>query len=96
MNAFQQWMDKRYPFASGRPWNRTFLFLALNSPERAWAAFYDALDAFHAGLGPDSLSRTAQEIVKNITKQVLLDRPDADPDAIAAAFRDRVKDICPS
>jgi hypothetical protein len=82
VTQFQQWIEDRHPFAKGRPWNRILNFLALNSPDSAWSSFYDALDCFLAGQGPDSLSKRGETMLQAITRQILAN----DGDASAAAL----------
>jgi hypothetical protein len=94
-SQFQQWIEDRYPFAKGRPWNKVLDFLTLSSPDRAWASFYDALDGFLAGQKPDSLSKTGEQMLQAITRKILASDPDADADEIALKFKETVKRICP-
>ena len=93
---FQQWIEDRYPFAKGRPWNKTLDFLVLDSSERAWTAFYDALDSFLAGQRPDTLTKTGEQMLQAITKKILESDPNADANEIESTFKQTVKNICPS
>lgn len=77
LDAFQRWIEERYPFSKGQPWNRTIDFLSLYSVERAWASFYDALDLFRSGRTPNALSATGERMLASITKAVSARNPKA-------------------
>jgi len=94
-NGFQTWIEARFPFSKGVSWNRTLDFLALSDPGRAWSSFYDALDAFAAGCNPDALSKTGEQMLQGITRQILASNPNASAEEIAEKFRETVKNICP-
>lgn len=94
--GFQRWVNERYPFARGCPWNRVLNFLALDSPARSWASFFERFAMFRAGERPDALSETARTIIGNITADILRKSPHLDPDDVAGHFTDVVRKISPS
>jgi hypothetical protein len=96
LDGFQRWVEARYSFTRGCPWNRVLHFLALHSPERGWASFFEMFAMFRAGEKPDALSETARTIISNITANVMSKHPHLDPDDVAGHFTDVVKRQCPS
>ena len=74
LQAFQEWLDKRYPFARGRPWGHTFHFLRLGNREWAFASFAEHLGMFVSGEHPDAIDRTERQIAQNILQYAKRDK----------------------
>ena len=96
LEGFQRWVEERYRFAKGCPWNRVLDFLVLHSPQRGWDLFFEMFSMFRAGERPDALSETARTIISNITANALRKNPHLDADAVAGAFTEVARNICPS
>ena len=94
--GFQNWIEERYPFSRGRPWNKTIDFLALHLPERAWKSCFEMIDMFRNGTAPDSLSMTGRQLLQGLTKAIVEQNADMTPEDVAREWGDVVKGICPS
>lgn len=66
LQKFQVWMDERYPFGRGGSWARTIRFLAMAQPDRECPMFYEHLDVFLGGAGPDAPDPGMEKMLANI------------------------------
>lgn len=66
LDAFQAWMDERYPFGRGGTWARTIRFLAMAVPGREYRMFGEHLDLFLEGADSDALDPTMVKMMAAI------------------------------
>lgn len=83
MEGFQAWMDDRYPFGRGWPWDRTIHFITLGNREQSFDSFLGQLNLYRAGEPPNTLDPLEREILQNILRHAEARkkscRSDADP-----------------
>ncbi len=96
MDGFQKWVEARFPFSRGRPWNRTSDFLGLHIREQAWSACVEMIDMYRNGSTSDSLSPTAERMLQGLTKSIMESDPRATRKKVAEKWKDVVKRICQS
>ena len=94
MDGFQQWVEARFPFSRGRPWNKTMAFLGLHMREQAWKACLEMIDMYRDGSASDSLSPTAEAMLKGLTRAIMQSNPHATKKKVAEKWEDVVKRIC--
>jgi hypothetical protein len=66
LDAFQTWMDERYPFGRGGTWARTIRFLAMAVPNREYRMFCEHLDLFLEGADFDAPDPTMDKMMAAI------------------------------
>lgn len=82
MDAFQSWVDERYPFGRGQIWARTFRFLAMNVGPRSLHMFREHLEMFLSGGAPDSPDPGMETMLKSIVEYAeTLKNDDSDDEA---------------
>jgi len=77
LDAFQGWMDERYPFARGETWARTIRFLAMAVPHREHRIFCEHFDLLLGGAEPDASDPTMDKMMAAIVAQAR-ENPDGD------------------
>ena len=65
LDAFQRWIDARYPFGQGQTWAGTLQVLALDSSVRAFDSFREHWDLFSERQPPDVQDPTTALIIEN-------------------------------
>jgi hypothetical protein len=79
LDAFQAWMDERYPFGRGGTWARTIRFLAMAVPDREHRMFCEHLDLFLQGADSDVRDPTMDKMIAAIVAKTR-GSPDGDDD----------------
>jgi len=96
LEGFQSWVEARFPFSRGRPWNKTVDFLGLHQREQAWKLCQELIDMYREGKTSDSLSPTAEKMLNGLTKAILESNLGATRKKVAQKWEDVVKRICQS
>ena len=65
LDAFQRWIDARYPFGQGQTWAGTLQVLALDSSARAFDSFREHWTLFSDRQPPDVQDPTTALIIEN-------------------------------
>ncbi|MEM6501461.1 MAG: hypothetical protein AAF685_06460 [Cyanobacteria bacterium P01_C01_bin.89] len=66
LNGFQQWMETRYPFGAGVPWDRIMHFSSLGSPKISMDSFIKHLDEYQRSQPDSAMDPKSKEIIANI------------------------------